>query len=82
MARKGKWKLIGSMKDTKKFSEGHWQLFDIQNDPAEMTDLSASMPEISNELRDKVMSLHNKYPTVERSRNKKDNKKKKKSKKK
>ena len=71
MARKGKWKLIGSMKDTKNYPEGHWQLFDLENDPAEMTDLSANMPEISNELREKVMALHNKYPTVERARNKK-----------
>ena len=66
------------MKDTKNYPEGNWQLFNIENDPAEMTDLSASMPEISNELREKVMSLHNKYPTVERSRNKNNKKKSKK----
>ncbi|MDD7986181.1 sulfatase-like hydrolase/transferase [Lentisphaera marina] len=77
MARKDKWKLVGSVKDSKKYPDGHWQLFDLENDPAEMTDLSANMPEITNELRQKAMELHNQYPTLERKKMKKNKKPKK-----
>lgn len=42
--RRGPWKLL------KNYPDGKWQLFNLQKDPRETTDLSKSQPKIFNEL--------------------------------
>ncbi|WP_336514752.1 arylsulfatase [Pollutibacter soli] len=44
---KGKWKIL---RQPIPFSTGKWQLFDLENDPGETTDLSANEPAICREL--------------------------------
>jgi arylsulfatase A-like enzyme len=42
--RKGKWKLVSD------FEKGKWELYDLENDRGETTDLAASNPQIVREL--------------------------------
>jgi len=44
---KGKWKIL---RLPKPMGTGDWQLYDIENDPAETTDLSTQFPEIKENL--------------------------------
>jgi arylsulfatase len=44
---RNKWKIL---RLPKPFSTGDWQLFDLEKDPGETTDLSKQFPEIRNEL--------------------------------
>lgn len=44
---KGKWKIL---RLPKPFGTGEWQLYDIEKDPAETTDLTKQFPEIKTEL--------------------------------
>lgn len=44
---KGNWKLL---RLPQPFGTGNWELYDIKNDPAESTDLSAQFPEIKSQL--------------------------------
>jgi arylsulfatase len=44
---KGNWKIL---RLPQPFATGQWQLFDLQKDPAETTDLSAQFPQVKEEL--------------------------------
>jgi arylsulfatase len=44
---KGNWKLL---RLPEPFGTGNWELYDLKNDPAETTDLSAQFPEIKTQL--------------------------------
>ena len=44
---KGKWKLL---RLPEPMGSGNWELYDLENDPAETTDLSAQFPEIKMQL--------------------------------
>ncbi len=44
---KGNWKI---MRLPQPFGSGNWQLYDIEKDPAETTDLSEKFPEVKSEL--------------------------------
>ena len=56
MARQGNWKVLGNVG-----RRNTWWLFDLEKDPSESTDLSECMPELTEKLREKAMSMHNKY---------------------
>ena len=44
---KGNWKLL---RLPEPMGSGNWELYDLENDPAEATDLSAQFPEIKRQL--------------------------------
>ena len=44
---KGNWKIL---RLPVPFGTGNWELYDLKNDPAEVTDLSAQFPEIKAQL--------------------------------
>jgi len=51
--RKGKWKLVSKVQGPKKFSpddESKWELYDMEMDRTEITDISTSYPEIVKAL--------------------------------
>lgn len=48
--RKGKWKLVSKTLEGAQFKEKDIQLYNLDEDPTELTDLSRQYPEIRNEL--------------------------------
>ena len=58
---------IGNMKALRKdMHNGNlaWQLFDLENDPAEMTDISASHPDIIERVEEIVKNEHTASPNI------------------
>lgn len=60
MARSGKYKAVGFLPNYDK-KNALWQLFDLEKDPSEMSDLSQSMPEMTEKLKKRALSLHDKF---------------------